>query len=412
MPTKTKGTKRAAEVDELTVDLKAKGVKRAEYDALLEAVNHPLAGDLNADARKMLSAMILQALCVPATQRHQLQVTAIEMLSGVFATVVKSMQREIDTAAAELATKDASKAALDEKVSAAESSLKEASETSYSKKLACAEAAKAVLEAKAALAEAQKQRIQGDNSHEEAIRNKAELEEIFGKDFRLLRDGEAEEEAAQGHFENLQRVALTLSIDDSLVNAMPACMLKKPTARGSFDTMVVSQLEEGFTNKVAEITAKIENGAPAAAARKAAVDAAEQHLSAMKQAQSTAADAMRAAFDTEESQKGVAEVVKAELSAFLPEYGEAEAKKAAKVDQLENFREWNLANFEVLRDRQEALIFVPPPQKKAKKTEEPVTENDKDAAEVDEVAEANSTKTAVAEVDFEVTAQEAVVAGA
>eukprot|EP00933_Yihiella_yeosuensis_P016973 TRINITY_DN1432_c0_g1_i1.p1 TRINITY_DN1432_c0_g1~~TRINITY_DN1432_c0_g1_i1.p1 ORF type:complete len:405 (-),score=174.25 TRINITY_DN1432_c0_g1_i1:291-1505(-) len=404
MAPKAKGTKRAAAemLDQLAVELKEKGTKRDEYDAVLEAVNHPLAGDLNPSARKMLAAMILQGLCVPAEQRHQVQVAAVQMLTSVFETIVTNMKAEIDDAAAALTTAEASKAALDEKVAAAEASSQEASETAYSKKTACAEAAKAVMDAKASLAEAEKQKVQGDAAHEEAKSYKAELEKVFGQDFRLLRDGEAEEEAAQGHFDNLQTIALTLGIDDSLVNAMASCMLKKPSARGSFDTMVVSQLQEGFTNKVAEITATIENGAPAAASRQAAVDAAAQHLSSMKQAQHVAADAMSAAFETEKSQKAAAQVNKDELAEFMPTYKKAVAARNAKEDQLSNFKDWNLANLEVLRDREGV------PAKKAKQ----VAADEENLVDGVEVDEANAAKTVASEVSIEATAQEAVVAGA
>ena len=66
------------------------------------------------------------------------------------------------------------------------------------------------------------------------------------------------------------------------MTALPTSLLKKPAERGSFDAMVVAQLQEGLGKRLAQLNETIQTGAPAAANRLAAVEQAKKDLEMSK----------------------------------------------------------------------------------------------------------------------------------
>lgn len=355
-----RGTKRAAEAEvpaakRLQDALRQHGVMKSSYNGILEAINHPLAKGLNEECRKMLVAMLPQGVCVPASERHALQDASVKMLDDVFQGILAEMQAEIDTETEKLSCVEASKASLEFKVQEASAALAEASAAFALRKATLAEAAKAVLTTKVSLADAEKEQRQGDASHNQAKKEKDSLESALAEDFRLLRDGEVEAEEAQHHYDKLAALTSTLGLEESLMTALPTSMVKKPSARGSFDTMVVAQLEEGLLRQVAKLNEVIEAGAPAAEARQAAVAAACNQLESAKQAQQLAADELNAATELQQQREKEHEASLASMANYAPEYKQATETRDSKVEQLQLFKDWNLACFETVRDRESAL---------------------------------------------------------
>ena len=66
------------------------------------------------------------------------------------------------------------------------------------------------------------------------------------------------------------------------MTALPTSILKKPGDRGSFDAMVVAQLQEGLGRRLSQLSDTIAGGEPAAAARLAAVEQAKKELEVAK----------------------------------------------------------------------------------------------------------------------------------
>mmetsp|Transcript_3571 Transcript_3571/g.5546 ORF Transcript_3571/g.5546 Transcript_3571/m.5546 type:complete len:391 (+) Transcript_3571:74-1246(+) len=367
----TRGSKKRAaeapaevpEAKKLQDALRQHGVTKSNYNGIVEAINHPLASGLTDDCRKMLVAMLPQGLCVLSSERVGLQDAAVRMLDEVYQSILAKMQEEIEVEAANLSSVEASKAGLESKTQEAAALLAEAAAVFAARKAVLAEAAKSVLAAKASLAEKETEQRDGDMAHEKAKVEKVALESALSEDFRLLRDGEAEVGQAKVHFETLAARAGTLGFDESLMTALPASMMKKPAERGSFDAMVVAQLEEGLTRQVANLTAIIANGAPAADARQAAVAAASECLDVAKKAQSLAADELSATTQLKQERETEHASALAALAQYEPEYKQATEARDLKVEQLDAFTNWNLACFKTIRDR------VSPAEKKQKKAD-------------------------------------------
>eukprot|EP00441_Pelagodinium_beii_P034533 CAMPEP_0197634208 /NCGR_PEP_ID=MMETSP1338-20131121/10370_1 /TAXON_ID=43686 ORGANISM="Pelagodinium beii, Strain RCC1491" /NCGR_SAMPLE_ID=MMETSP1338 /ASSEMBLY_ACC=CAM_ASM_000754 /LENGTH=78 /DNA_ID=CAMNT_0043206029 /DNA_START=18 /DNA_END=250 /DNA_ORIENTATION=+ len=73
-----RGSKRAAEASieadnakKLQTVLKQKAVSKSTFDGLVEAIQHPMASDLNEATRKMLIAMLPHGLLSPGEERGE-----------------------------------------------------------------------------------------------------------------------------------------------------------------------------------------------------------------------------------------------------------------------------------------------------------------------------------------------------
>lgn len=352
-----RGTKRAsaeeAPVNQLQETLRQHGVRKLEFTAIEEALNHPLAPGLTEECRKMLVAMVPHSVCVRANNRTKQQQASVDMVSELMQGITEAMQTEIDVEEGKLSEVEASKLVLEKKVHQTQAAFTEASETFAARKRSLAEAARAVLDAKASLAEKEQEQRLGDQAQEKDVEEKAAVEATLANEFRKLRDGEVEDADVQDMYAKLEEQASKLKLEASLITALPPCMTKKPSERGSFDAMVVAQLEEALTCQLKRLSEAVASAVPAAEARAAAVAAAREQLAKTKEVQQAAADEMTAADAQQQERQKEHDAASADLADFLPNHTQAVEVRDGKVSQLQHFKDWNLACFETVRDRED-----------------------------------------------------------
>eukprot|EP00930_Biecheleria_cincta_P016783 TRINITY_DN13536_c0_g1_i2.p1 TRINITY_DN13536_c0_g1~~TRINITY_DN13536_c0_g1_i2.p1 ORF type:complete len:412 (-),score=133.37 TRINITY_DN13536_c0_g1_i2:250-1419(-) len=359
-----KGAKRTQEAAQVSPEveqrkklqavLRQRGVSKDTYAGVVDAINHPLAGDLNADTRKMLVATVAQGLCVPLGEREEVQEISVRMLDQVFECIMGKMRAEIDTATAALDSEDSKKAQLQKEVAQADAALEEASTKVSESKNQLAEATKATMDAKAALAQIETEQKDAEAQHRQAKEDKEAIEAALTVDFRILRDGEVDADQAKQHYEKLAALVGKLKLDSSLLTALPTCMMKKPSERGSFDAMVVTTLEEGLKDEVAKLAESIEAGEPEAAARRQAAESANHALEAAKKTQQELADLLNTNTELKQEREKDKQAALAALSSHEPEVKAASQAKVEKEAQLQSFKDWNHACFKLLRDAQAA----------------------------------------------------------
>merc|ERR1719343_704729 len=80
---------------------------------------------------------------------------------------------------------------------------------------------------------------------------------------------------------------------ESLMTALPNALSKQPSARGAFDVMVVSQLNEEMGKLIASLDTTISQGESVNQERSAALSVAEAALEESKRGQLVAAQAFR-----------------------------------------------------------------------------------------------------------------------
>ena len=110
-----------------------------------------------------------------------------------------------------------------------------------------------------------------------------------------MRDGTAEGPEAQRCFEALRCLAERIGFEKSLLMALPSSLLKPLKDRGSFDAMVVAQLSEGLTKRLAGLKELLEKGEQEAEQGRKVVQEAVEALEAEKVKQQEAAEVFEAA---------------------------------------------------------------------------------------------------------------------
>eukprot|EP00930_Biecheleria_cincta_P057725 TRINITY_DN43608_c0_g1_i1.p1 TRINITY_DN43608_c0_g1~~TRINITY_DN43608_c0_g1_i1.p1 ORF type:complete len:393 (-),score=137.11 TRINITY_DN43608_c0_g1_i1:92-1270(-) len=352
-----KGTKRAAPpaaedpAKKLLTLLRQRGISKTNYEAVVEAINHPLAAGLDDLTRQMLIATLPNGLFVAKSDRLEPQQISVTMLEEVFQGIMSKMQIEISEASQALAAETASMAGSEKLVEEAQAALQAASDAANARKGELAEATKTMMDAKALHSQKETEQKDGDAAHERAKQEKQEAEDL-SQDFRVLRDGEAEEAEAKIHYQKLTKILGRLGLEESMLQAIPTCMVKKPSARGAFDAMVVTQLEEALTKKVQQLAEEVAAGEPSATARAAAVTEAHDTFHAAKQAQQQVAEALSAANGLQEQRRKDLEAARATLAEHAPSVKVATDAKAKKEEQLQSFRDYNFACFQEARDKE------------------------------------------------------------
>jgi len=159
-----------------------------------------------------------------------------------------------------------------------------------------AEALKATVEPLKLAQAAQKS---GDADAEALEKEKVSLETALGE--LLVPMKEVGGNAKQ--LNKLSKQLLAIEIESSLLEAMQFALLQKPEKRGSFDAVIIQNLETQVAAKKAAMEAKLQEAAPAREERAAAVKAAQDAHDAAKEANETAIAEQKAAKDAEATPK-------------------------------------------------------------------------------------------------------------
>ena len=359
MAPKGRGTKRAAseavidEVKKMKETFRNYGVSKSWYDGVVDGLQSPAAED-PLSVRQMLIAMLPEGLCVPQDQRHAYQATNVNMVSETLQKIMKKLEENVAEAGKEVCRIEETKEQLQQKVQTETDSLEKALESEKSCKEILAVATRSVLTQKKALSEAEKTQEEKDSKHQQAIQEKAKVETALAEEFRLLRDGEVEGEVAQAHYAKLEALAGAIGFEASLLTALPTSILKPPGSRGSFDVMVVQQLQEGLTKHCACLAEEIQKNADGVRARAEAVEEAKKELQLALEQQQAAAEKYKSAQELPRQLQKAKLLAEAEVAACDPALKKAMELRTEAETQLENFQNYNWACFEKLRDHRAA----------------------------------------------------------
>jgi len=332
----------------------AEASKKPKLDSMMVGVVNALqqASELPEDCRTMLEASVPGCFSPPANERHELQRLMVKWIGETIERVEARLRQAVDDEDAKVANAEATNAEAEKAVSDAKGIL-ETKETDLSaNKTASIEAAQAVKSAKAGLTEAQVAQKKGDASLAEAGKRKEEYEGALKDHVGFLKEDDGfDANSAKTHTTQVMRIAKKIGLDDSLLTALPSACATTPSRRGSFDKMVVSELESSFQSKVAAVTEEMNTGAEATANRSAAVAAAEQGVQAAEDAQKDADAALAAAQTAQgEAAVGLREAEKGSKAKAAEKAAAEELKKNAE-QVLENFIGYNVLCFNTLRDK-------------------------------------------------------------
>lgn len=351
-----RGTKRTVEptgeAKKLQDALRQHGIAKKNYEAVVDTINHPLTTGLTDTCRKMLIAMLPNGLCIAAAERNDTQNLTIKMLDEVFENVRSAMQAKVDAEVDKFAPFESSKARLEKAAIDATASLAASAELVTTCQAALASAETAVVTATSNVADKELCQKQEAGKIEEIKMEKPLVESTLLDDFRVLREGTVEGDLAKVHYDKVEALCNKLAVGDSLMNGLPSVLAKKPSERGSFDAMIVSQVEEALSKKLSELSTAIDQHASRADALASATLAATSELEASKATRDSASNALSAAMDSRQQHEEANQVALTAVADYEPEFNTAADVLAGEKEQLKSFVDWNLACFEILRNRQ------------------------------------------------------------
>lgn len=325
--------------------------KKPRRDPAIVAVADALAQaeGLSEKCREMLTAGLQSSLSTPSDERHSLQQLFVRMIGEALEAVEAKLQERLEAASAHSETCARSKAELEKRLAGSEAAMVTAVEAAEAKKAVLTEVAGKMVAAKTALSEKQDAQRSGDLALECTEQQKASIDECIETKVKAIMDGCWD--AEQGNpCKSLQPILDNLDLDESLMTALPAVCMKGPTSRGAFDNMVLLQLDESLKEKAGELGRTLQEGAPARAERKAAVEAAQAELTAVVDLQARATDEMSAAMTGQKAADVALSSAKDALAGYEPEFRAAAEARDKMKEALEMFIAHNKSCFETLRD--------------------------------------------------------------
>lgn len=327
--------------------------------------------DIPAGALEALLGVVPHSLLVPKDERHAFQERAVDMVAKVLDQIKSEKENAIPIKHAENEAAKTTKVTNEGAVQKTQDELDSTAKTCKDSKLSLAEVAKQFQQAKEAFKEAQSKLELNDQAASEATSKRCVVEGIL-KELADLHNRAADIIEVS---ELTKKIVAHMEIDGSMMSAVSLSLQKAPESRGEFDAKVIKELEDKATQRMAELTEVVQQGAPLKATLEAEVKAAEAALDAAKGHQITSARAYQKAAD---QATAADEAFKASKKA-LQESTRASKKAAADYTNTEAlfeiFCDGPLKDFESLRDR-----LAPPP------VPEPAVEPEEIAMPVDEVA--------------------------
>jgi len=276
----------------------------------------------------------------------------VSWVGDVIAGVQERLNAELTAAEEALATAERTRAELRQREAEAVAALTQRQEAVKAKEAELASRSEVVQTAKIQLSEAKEAQRIGDASLVETRKDKEVLDAALEGNVRPLKEADAfKAEDAEGHVSALMPLAKKLGLEDSLLMALPSACTCPPVRRGSFDSMVIDQLEESLKKRVAGLVDILDGGAGAAGEREAAVAAAQQALDRANGVQQAAAAELAEA--QAEQLRGAEALMAAEAAqgAQASELGAAAEARDGKAAELQNFGGYNLECFNALRDK-------------------------------------------------------------
>jgi len=262
--------------------------KKAKADPTLTSIAEVImeAEDLPNRCRTMLVEMLPFALNAPAEERHEIQRAASDMVEQTLKAKKAMMENAVVVEAAKLVSLKDSHLALTNAVDEAVGDLAAQKDVVQNAKSALADATIAANASRDAVSNLRSEQTSADAKLECAREEKTALESAFENHFKPMK-----EDAAGPHFQELEPLLKKLVMEESLLIALPSTCAKSKEHRGTFDNVVLEELEKAICLKLSALGETVEAEAPASAERETAVQVAEKDREAKKETQMQAVSA-------------------------------------------------------------------------------------------------------------------------
>mmetsp|Transcript_32713 Transcript_32713/g.90254 ORF Transcript_32713/g.90254 Transcript_32713/m.90254 type:complete len:384 (+) Transcript_32713:57-1208(+) len=294
-----------------------------------------------------LAAAVGNCLGVVREERHAFQERVIDAIADIFGKTDARLEKAIANARAASEEIQTKISACEAEAEGAAAKLDALQGEKQAHKLQLASDAQAFQAAKATLEQKVVAQTHGLNELLSAEQQKAEVESL-AKEIGTVHEASNKVQACE---ELVKRMLKHVGIDESMRTAIPCTLTKAPSALGSFDKMVIEQLNDSVSKRIEKLDEMIASTDQVKEALAKDVSAAEMQNEVAKKKQMASARAFIAAADkvnaAEEAHKGLLKDVselKKQLRTSDRQVGEAEANS-------ELFKDGPLAALAFLRER-------------------------------------------------------------
>jgi hypothetical protein len=319
-----------------------KSNKKAKVDPVLASVGDVVmqADHLPERCRAMLVDMLPFSLSIPSDQRHEVQTWAVNAVEETLSAHKSLLEAGIVTEDGKLVSLKSSEGDLASAVVEAQTALDAQKEVVQSAKVSLADATEAANTASTTLATAQTEQKAGEAKLSSTIEEKATSEESFKAHFQTPM-----EEGACLNFKGLQPLLKHVEMEASLLKALPCSCSKSKEDRGSFDEVVLKELEKALSARIAALGDIVAVETPASVEREATVQAAEKDHTEKKEAQKQAADAFEAAQTEQSAREAALATARQAVKDFQPQVDEVTGLLETAKATLVKFETGPLSSF-------------------------------------------------------------------
>jgi len=383
--------KRPAAADTAKKSVKSAKVTREDPNrAKMSAVHAALQGTdtLPDSVIEMLVGMSKHCLLTPKDERHNHQNNVMEMVSEAFSGIDSALSKGVQDAEAMVGGADTLKQERDAALVAAQSNISTL-ETDLSEKKAKLEVDKqAMVEAVAALKEAETLQAQGDMDLVQAADKKEKMENMVKDALVPSKEGTGDKKLLK----DIEKAGKAFDMDSSLMEALQRALRKTVDSRLAFDKMALQEFDNACQKIVSDLDSFLAEGKPGKVEREAGVQAAnatqnvacELHEKSSTNVSDAEAALKQGKADVKAAEKGV--------SNFLSEIQVAANDLDKKRYALTDFQQGAFADFMHLKDPPAPIVEVEVTEvemaaNKADASEKPADKPDADMVELPAVTE-------------------------
>jgi septal ring factor EnvC (AmiA/AmiB activator) len=330
--------------------------KKTKVDPALALVMDTVkkANHLPEQCRVMLSSMLPFSLAPASEERGEAQQKVVNMVEETLQTLNKDIASQVSAEEGKLEESKNSMAELVAAVTAAEAQLAEQTASTEAAQAALSEATEAkgnsftVLEAKKL-----EHKTSSDNLAS-MQKEKSDLEEAFQAHFLAPM-----ENGSGPSYKELKPFLAKMNLEASLYNTLPGACAKSSEDRGSFDTVILQQLEQAIRGKISSLTESVTAETQVVAQHEAAVAEAQQDHESKFAVQFAATEASTKATQEKASCEKVLSQSNEAVSAFRLELEAITQSVELVKEKLAGFESGPLNNFNTFKARTASAEAAP-----------------------------------------------------
>jgi len=322
--------------------------------------------------REMLQAMLPCVLRVPCSERHSYQATVASMIGEVLKTSQESCEQKVHDAHNTVETAEREHSSL---VSAFDVSNQQL-QSQQSEVKSCKEQenvhAEAEKEAEKVAREADKEVFDFDSVQLSKAKDLEECNSIYKDNFEVLKSATEPLSAKdqKTHISALMALVKKLGADVSLRTAIPVTFKKVPAERGTFDGVVVDQVDALLKDHAATLKTALDNGDTVKAEKIEMQTQAQKALDSAKETHRASKEATKTACEMLVSRQSEVKSAQTAVCSKKQELATATDQHAHNKTHLEQATDLFSA-FTYLLERD--VVPDPVPEVSAEKVEEVVT---------------------------------------